>query len=174
MNNKISGISSLVFLALILSGCMAMSNKTEESAETTTTTYFLSEAKLPPPPIPLPPAPVVKQVIVQGIVYFDFDKHNIKPEFNRVIEQHARVLRDNPSTVVRVEGHTDILGSEAYNKPLALLRANEVRTALINLGVQPQQMDPVGYSFHQPAVSGRDAAARAKNRRVEISYPDVK
>jgi peptidoglycan-associated lipoprotein len=111
-----------------------------------------------------------KEAVVQGIVYFDFDKHNIKPEFNQVLEDHARVLRNNPLVIASVEGHTDVFGTNSYNMPLGLMRANEVRNALIKLGVQEQQLKPVSLSFYQPAVAGRDEDSRALNRRAEIAY----
>lgn len=169
MKKRLVSVFVALSVSLLLSACASMGDKTEESNEATTMIYFASKAK--PLPVPVPaPTPVVKAPIVQGIVYFDFDKYNIKPEFNEVIAQHARVLRDNPSIVAKVEGHTDVFGTNDYNNPLGLLRAKEVRAALIKLGVQERQLEPVSYSFSQPAVVGRDAAARAKNRRAEIAY----
>ena len=169
MKKIVASVFVAVSVTLLLSACASVRDKTEESSEATTMIYFASKAK--PQPVPAPaPAPVVKELIVQGIVYFDFDKYNIKPEFQQVLAQHARILRDNPSIVATVEGHTDVLGTDGYNNPLGLLRAKEVRAALVTLGVQERQLEPVSYSFRQPAVAGRDAGARAKNRRAEIAY----
>ncbi len=160
----------------IVSGCANRHTLTEVSEQIATTTYYLGKRGPEPVPLaalpaPVPlPAPEAKEVVVQGIVYFDFDKHNIKPEYQGVIEKHAKVLNDNPALTARVEGNTDVFGSDEYNTPLGLLRANEVRSELIRLGVRRQQLEPVSYSFHQPALMGRDAVSRAKNRRVEISY----
>lgn len=167
MKKRLVSVFVALSVTILLSACASMSDKTEESNEATTFVYFASKAKPRTAPVP---TPVVKEAIVQGIVYFDFDKHNIKPEFKEVIVQHARVLRDNPSIVAKVEGHTDVFGTENYNNSLGLLRAKEVRAALIKLGVQERQLEPVSYSFRQPAVAGRDADARAKNRRAEIAY----
>ncbi|MDO8303622.1 MAG: OmpA family protein [Sedimentisphaerales bacterium] len=167
MKKRLVRVFVTLSVALLLSACASMSDKTEESNEATTMVYFASKAKPRPAPVP---TPVVKEAIVQGIVYFDFDKYNIKPEFKEVIAQHARVLRDNPSIVAKVEGHTDVFGTNDYNNPLGLLRAKEVRAALIKLGVREQQLEPVSYSFSQPAVAGREEGARAKNRRAEIAY----
>jgi len=164
--------SIIVFVVLsasvLLSACTSMTDSTKKYNENTTVTYFSSQAKPLPAPVVVPLANL--EVIVQGIIYFDFDKYNIKPEFNKVLEDHARILRENLSVVAKVEGHTDVMGSNDYNMPLGLLRAKEVRAALIQLGVQERQLEPVSLSFNQPAVDGLDADSRALNRRAEIAY----
>ena len=165
MNTKSVTMPFVLCALLLLSACTSSQNKKEDAEELATTTYYLGKRAVVPP-APVPAAPVV----VQGTVYFDFDKHLIKPEYDSVIEKHAQVLRDNPTLTAWVEGNTDVFGSESYNTPLGLLRANEVRNALVKLGVQERQLEIVSYSFDRPAVPGRDAASRAKNRRVEISY----
>lgn len=171
MNKKLVTTPVVLCAILLLSACVSSQNKKEEAEELATTTYYLGKrAVLPSAPVPPAPAPVAKAAVVQGIVYFDFDKHNIKPEYDSVIAKHAQVLRDNPKLMAKVEGNTDVLGSDDYNTPLGLLRAKEVRNALLKLGVREQQLEPVSYSFDFPAAPGRDAVSRAKNRRVEISY----
>ena len=174
MKQKILTAAFALCALWMLSGCASRQTQTEASEEVAITTYYLGKRGVEPVrPVPVPPpvpALEVKAAVVQGIVYFDFDKHNIKPEYQGVIEKHAKVLNDNPALLARVEGNTDVFGTDEYNTPLGLLRANEVRSELIRLGVRRQQLEPVSYSFHQPAFMGRDADSRAKNRRVEISY----
>lgn len=171
MNKKSVTTPVLLFVLLLLSACVSNHRTKLEAEEIAVTTFYLGKpVAVPPAPVQPSPVPVAKAVVVQGIVYFDFDKHNIKPEYDSVIKKHAQVLRDNPNRMARVEGNTDVLGSDGYNTPLGLLRANEVRSALVRLGVREQQLEPVSYSFDSPAVPGRDAVSRAKNRRVEISY----
>lgn len=162
----------MISVAIVMIGCASQNDKTEKSREDTTVTYFASKAKPVFVPVVVPVAK--KEAVVQGIVYFDFDKHNIKPEFNQVLEDHARILRTNPLVIASVEGHTDVFGTNSYNQPLGLVRANEVRNALIRLGVQEQQLKPVSLSFYQPAVAGLDAESRALNRRAEIAYEDLR
>src|SRR5712692_4699846 len=80
----------------------------------------------PPPPLP-PPAPTEsKKIILRGI-NFDIDKSNIKREFVPVLDEAAQMLRDNPSVKVTIEGHTDSIGSDAYNQRLSERRANAVK-----------------------------------------------
>ena len=165
MNTPSATLPFALCALLLLSACATSHNEKEDAEELATTTYYLGKRAVVPP-APAPAAPVV----VQGTVYFDFDQHNIKPEYDSVIEKHAQVLRDNPGLMAWVEGNTDVFGSESYNTPLGLLRATEVRNALVQLGVQARQLEIVSYSFDRPAAPGRDAASRAKNRRVEISY----
>lgn len=168
MKKRLLSVFVVLSASVFLAACTSTMNKTEKSNENTTVTYFASKAKPLPAPVVVPLEKL--EVIVQGIVYFDFDKYNIKPEFHKVLQEHARILRKNSSVMAKVEGHTDVLGSNAYNVPLGLLRAQEVRAALIKLGVQEQQLEPVSLSFNQPAVAGNDADTRALNRRAEIAY----
>lgn len=107
---------------------------------------------------------------IRGIVYFDFDKYDIKPEYREVVETNARNLRGSPATKAKIEGHTDSVGSSEYNLALGQRRAESVRKAMVILGVQETQLEAVSYGMERPAVQGNDAGARAKNRRAEIRY----
>src|SRR5262249_21701297 len=79
-------------------------------------------ARMAPPPPPPPPAPVPKKIVLRGI-NFDFNKYNIKREFAPVLDEAAQILKDNPDVRVTVEGHTDSIGSVAYNQRLSERRA---------------------------------------------------
>lgn len=107
---------------------------------------------------------------IRGIVYFDFDKYDIKPEYREVVETNARNLRNSPATKSKIEGHTDSVGSSEYNLALGQRRAESVRKAMVILGVQETQLEAVSYGMERPAVQGNDAGVRAKNRRAEIRY----
>lgn len=104
------------------------------------------------------------------IVYFDFDSYVIKPEFQSVIEAHAKYLTANKSRKMAIEGHTDERGGREYNLALGQKRAEAVRRALGLLGVADSQVEAVSFGKEKPAVSGFDEAAMAKNRRAEINY----
>jgi peptidoglycan-associated lipoprotein len=104
------------------------------------------------------------------VVYFDYDKSDIKPEFNAVIAAHAKYLSANASAKVRLEGNTDERGSREYNIGLGERRAQAVRRALMLQGVAENQITTLSYGEERPAVEGHDEAAYTKNRRVEISY----
>ena len=103
-------------------------------------------------------------------VYFDYDSYVIKPEFQTLLSNHARMLRAKPESKVAIEGHTDESGGREYNLALGQKRADAVRDALVILGVQKAQMESVSFGKEKPAVMGSDEAAYAKNRRAEIRY----
>jgi peptidoglycan-associated lipoprotein len=104
------------------------------------------------------------------IVYFDLDSFLIKPEFQTLIETHARFIKADKVRKVAIEGHTDERGGREYNLALGQKRAEAVRSALGLLGVSDAQVEAVSFGKEKPAVAGNDEAAMAKNRRAEISY----
>lgn len=109
-------------------------------------------------------------VNVARIIYFDYDSNTIKPEFQSLIEAHARFLKQNPKRHVVLEGNTDERGGSEYNLALGQRRAEAVRQALELLGVSDSQVEAVSFGKEKPAVEGHDESAWAKNRRVEIAY----
>ena len=104
------------------------------------------------------------------IVYFDYDSFAIRPEFQSVIEAHARFIKGDRGRKVALEGHTDERGGREYNLALGQKRAEAVRRALGLLGVADGQLEAVSFGKEKPAVQGLTEAALEKNRRVEISY----
>jgi peptidoglycan-associated lipoprotein len=109
-------------------------------------------------------------LLAKRVVYFDFDSSEIKGEGTDIVAAHAKYLAANPSTHVRLEGHTDERGSREYNIGLGERRAQSVRRALLLQGAADAQISTVSYGEERPAVPGHDEAAWAKNRRVEIIY----
>jgi peptidoglycan-associated lipoprotein len=107
---------------------------------------------------------------VSRLVYFDYDSYVIKPEFQAVIDAHARHIRADRSRKVVIEGHTDERGGREYNLALGQRRAEAVRRALGLLGVADSQVEAVSFGKEKPAVQGSTEAAWSKNRRAEISY----
>lgn len=104
------------------------------------------------------------------IVYFDYDSFTIKPEFQSLIESHARYIKLDKARKVAIEGHTDERGGREYNLALGQKRAEAVRRALSLLGVGESQVEAVSFGKEKPAVQGNDENAMSKNRRAEISY----
>lgn len=104
------------------------------------------------------------------IVYFDLDSYVIKPEFQTLIEAHARFIKADKARKVVIEGHTDERGGREYNLALGQKRAEAVRSALGLLGVAEAQLEAVSFGKEKPAAMGSDEAAMAKNRRAEVSY----
>jgi peptidoglycan-associated lipoprotein len=104
------------------------------------------------------------------VVYFDYDSFVIRPEFQSVIEAHAKYLGSDKSRKVAIEGHTDERGGREYNLALGQKRSEAVRKALTLLGVSEGQLEAVSFGKEKPAVQGATEAAMEKNRRAEISY----
>ncbi|MGQ0428919.1 MAG: peptidoglycan-associated lipoprotein Pal [Gammaproteobacteria bacterium] len=107
---------------------------------------------------------------ISTVIYFDFDRSDIRPEFAVLIAAHGRHLGGAAATRVRLEGHTDERGSREYNIALGERRAQAVRRALMLQGAGDVQLTTVSYGEERPAAEGSDEAAYEKNRRVEIVY----
>lgn len=107
---------------------------------------------------------------VARIIYFDYDSYTIKPEFQQLIDGHARFLKANPQRRVSIEGHTDERGGREYNLALGQKRSEAVRRALGLLGVTDSQVEAVSFGKEKPAVQGSGEDVWAQNRRAEIAY----
>ena len=99
----------------------------------------------------------------KGEVFFDFDSSTLKSGAYAEIGRVANVLNQYPQTTIRIEGHTDSKGSEVYNQVLSEKRAEAVKAALTQRGVDPRRIQSVGFGESQP-ISSEDAM----NRRVSI------
>ena len=107
---------------------------------------------------------------VARIIYFDFDSYTVKPEFQQLIDGHARFLKANPNRHVSIEGHTDERGGREYNLALGQKRSEAVRRALGLLGVSDNQIEAVSFGKEKPAVPGSGEEVWAQNRRAELRY----
>jgi peptidoglycan-associated lipoprotein len=108
--------------------------------------------------------------LARKIIYFDFDKSEIKPEFADIVTTAAHTLGANPRLKMKLEGNTDERGTREYNIGLGERRAQAVRRALMLQGVAESQVSTVSFGAERPAAEGDDEAAWAKNRRVEVVY----
>jgi outer membrane protein OmpA-like peptidoglycan-associated protein len=108
------------------------------------------------------------RVALYGI-YFDFNKADLKPESDGTLEEIAKMLKQSPSRKVLVVGHTDNVGTFAFNMDLSQRRAAAVVAALASrFGIARTRLTPVGVSFASPVAANTDDNGRAKNRRVEL------
>lgn len=105
------------------------------------------------------------QTITDGIVYFDFDKFNIRPEYRDMLQQKADLLKTYSGIRVRIEGNCDARGTQEYNLALGERRARAVYEYLVRLGVNPSQLETISYGKERPAVEGTGPAVWDKNRR---------
>lgn len=110
----------------------------------------------------------------QRSVYFDFDKFDIKPEFNPALAAHGRYLAQHPKARVRVEGNADERGSPHYNRVLGMRRAHAVKNALLEHGARDQQVKTITFGDTRPKLKGKDEASWAENRRADVVYEQEK
>jgi OOP family OmpA-OmpF porin len=101
--------------------------------------------------------------------YFDFGKADLLPESKLELDRVAFVLTKSTNTTLEIAGHTDDVGTIAANQKLSEDRASAVRDYLISRGVAATRLKAVGYGKSKPLVKGNTEAARAQNRRVEMT-----
>jgi len=106
----------------------------------------------------------------QRVVYFDFDKDEIKPEFQQIMACHAKYLQDRPTAQIRLEGNTDERGTREYNLGLGERRGNAVSGALTAAGGSASQLNVISYGKEKPVCREHNEDCWGKNRRVEIVY----
>jgi len=174
---------------------MYMSCKCEDALPIAKEAYDKAKALCPEAPAPAPaPAPTPQDSDGDGVldcadrcpntprgakvneqgcwvlsdVLFAFDSAEIRPEFTSELDAVAAVLKANPGLKVEVQGHTDSVGSEAYNKKLSLRRAQAVVNYLVSKGVDPARLKAEGYGSSMPIASNDTPEGRAKNRRVQF------
>jgi outer membrane protein OmpA-like peptidoglycan-associated protein len=107
-------------------------------------------------------------VTFKGDVTFDTNSTVLRPGLQSEINRVAGVLNQYPNTLVRVEGHTDSKGTDAYNMDLSNRRAMAVKYLLVQRGIADSRIEAVGYGETLPVATNDTEAGRQRNRRVEI------
>ena len=128
-----------------------------------------------PAPAPAPaaaaaaaPAPTSEKVTFAADAFFDFDKSVLKPEGRAKLDDLVSKMSGLNLEVVIAVGHTDSVGSDAYNQRLSVRRSEAVKAYLVGKGVERNRVYTEGKGEKQPVADNRTAEGRAKNRRVEI------
>lgn len=99
---------------------------------------------------------------------FDFDKSILKPMYHSDLNDVATVLRNNPTVMVEIQGHTDSVGTSVYNQKLSERRAKAVEKYLLNSGIEASRLTSVGFGEAKPADTNATKQGRSNNRRVEL------
>lgn len=120
------------------------------------------------PPVSIE-APYEEKIIITQKIHFEFARWNIRPVSYPILDDVVEVLKANPDIrQVRIEGHTDWIGSEAYNMKLSNQRADSVRNYLISKGIAPSRLVAQGFGKGHPIADNNTEEGRAKNRRTEF------
>ncbi|QTD44404.1 outer membrane protein OmpA [Ottowia testudinis] len=124
-------------------------------------------------PVATPAAPAPAPVAAQKVTYaadafFDFDKSVLKPEGRAKLDDLVSKIQGINLEVIIAVGHTDSVGSDAYNQRLSVRRAEAVKAYLVSKGIERNRIYTEGKGEKQPVADNRTAEGRAKNRRVEV------
>ena len=127
----------------------------------------------PPAPAPAPapavaPVPSSEKVTYAADAFFDFDKAILKPEAKTKLDDLVSKTKEINLEVIIAVGHTDGVGTDAYNDKLSVKRAESIKTYLTSKGLEANRVYTEGKGKKQPVADNKTAEGRAKNRRVEI------
>jgi outer membrane protein OmpA-like peptidoglycan-associated protein len=107
-------------------------------------------------------------VLTLGDVLFDTGRAELKSGATRKVDQLAQFLMEHPDRRVQIEGFTDSVGTDSYNEDLSQRRADAVKAALINRGIEPSRIGTEGFGKAYPVANNTDSGGRQLNRRVEV------
>jgi OOP family OmpA-OmpF porin len=116
----------------------------------------------------VPAAPVQEKVTFAADAFFDFDKSVLKPEAQAKLADLVDKTKGVNLEVIIAVGHTDAIGSNAYNQRLSVARSEAVKNFLVSRGVERNRVYTEGKGEAQPVADNKTAEGRAKNRRVEV------
>jgi peptidoglycan-associated lipoprotein len=165
-------------LALVIAVSISACKTTEPAPETTPAEP--TETKTPE--VTTAPAPDPRDytdarnfdnsesLLSKRVIYFDFDKSEIKAEYRPIVAAHAAYASSHGSARITLEGHADERGTREYNLGLGERRGNAVSGLLSAAGARGNQLDTVSYGEERPVCRVSDDSCWSQNRRVEIVY----
>ncbi len=169
MNNPMRLILSVALLAS-LAACKTTETKPPPPEDNTPPTSTTDTTPVDNGGIFVPGDLDSDSCLRQRVVYFDFDKAEIRGEAQEILACHGKYLVDRPSAAMTLEGHADERGSREYNLGLGERRGNAVSSALQANGGSASQLNVVSYGEERPNCSDSSEDCWGKNRRVEIVY----
>jgi peptidoglycan-associated lipoprotein len=111
-----------------------------------------------------------ESLLSKRVIYFDFDKSTIRPEYRGIVQAHAAYLASSGSARMTLEGHADERGTREYNLGLGERRGNAVSGLMSAQGGRGSQLTVVSYGEERPTCRVSDDECWSMNRRVEIVY----
>lgn len=185
MNKLNKGLISSLAIALLLAACSSTPMKEAPAKVEEKSTSSVTPASVTPPAAD---TTGVKEVVVDSnannqmsvlhdpnnilskrVIYFDYDKDEVKAEFRPLVEAHAKYLLANPQAKMVLQGNTDERGTSEYNLSLGQRRSVAVKKALNLLGVQDKQIETVSYG-KEKATTCSDEDCYKLNRHADIVY----
>lgn len=121
-----------------------------------------------PKPAPAPQPPAATKVTYAADAFFDFDKSVLKPEGRAKLDDLVGKIKGINLEVIIAVGHTDSVGTDAYNQRLSVRRSEAVKAYLVSKGIERNRVYTEGKGEKQPVADNKTAEGRAKNRRVEV------
>jgi peptidoglycan-associated lipoprotein len=110
-------------------------------------------------------------ILSKRSIFYDYDKFDVRDEYRNLVEAHAKYLRENPGARMLIQGNADDRGSREYNLALGQRRAENVKRAMVLLGVNDKQVETVSFGAEKPVAFGQDEESWSKNRRSDLVYP---
>jgi peptidoglycan-associated lipoprotein len=126
----------------------------------------------PPPPPPPPPSTSEQEMFAQNVkdVFFDYDKYDIRPDQQGLVQSDAQFLGQHPSITFTIEGHCDERGSTEYNLALGTNRAETVKSALVQAGVAANRIKTISYGKEKPFCTEHNEQCWQQNRVGHLVY----
>jgi peptidoglycan-associated lipoprotein len=175
MNTKWRLLLALVF-AVAITACKSTPPETDDSAtDTTDAAPVVEEVVTAAAPDPRDYTDArnfdnSESLLSKRVIYFDFDKSEVKAEYRAIVAAHASYVASHGSARVTLEGHADERGPREYNLGLGERRGNAISGLLSAAGAMGSQLDTVSYGEERPVCRVSDEDCWSQNRRVEIVY----
>ena len=158
--NKIALLGLALVSTLVLGSATSCTKKNVESEPVPGTSQGSAQA--------MTPVEMAAKTITDGVIYFDFNKYDVKPEYREVLRQKAELMRQYPAIRIRIEGNCDERGTQEYNLALGERRARAAYEYMVMLGVNPSQLEMISYGRERPVVAGSNEQSWSLNRRDEF------
>jgi peptidoglycan-associated lipoprotein len=175
MNDSMKKLVLLTSTITVLAACSTTPKvdspaPVQKPVATTAPTPMSGIRAAPEPSAILDPLDDPKSGLANRSIYFDFNKYNVKGEFDSLNSTHANYLVSHTVRTIVIQGNTDSRGGREYNLALGQKRAESERKVLIALGVSDSRMEAVSFGKEKPKNNGENEVAWAENRRDDIVY----
>ena len=162
-------------IAVAISACKTTEPEPEPVTEPEPVAPVVEEATTAPAPDPRDYSDArnfdnAESLLSKRVIYFDFDKSEVKREYRGIVAAHAAYVSAHGSARVTLEGHADERGTREYNLGLGERRSNAISGLLSAAGARGSQLDSVSYGEERPVCRVSDENCWGQNRRVEIVY----